>query len=169
MSGATAATYVALAAVAVGTGVSVYSQQQAGKQQQEAANEQAKIAIDQAASEADARKAQAANIRKLGKAQRGEAKASLAASGVKLGEGTALELDKSIIQGSEEDALSAILSGNRIVDAAGRQADSLIKKGNLARSNANLKSASTVLTSAGTAASGWIKSSNSKTTAKEEG
>lgn len=162
MSGYTAA--AAVAAMVVGTGVSVYSQQQAAKQQQEAANEQAKIAIDQAAGEADARKAQAANIRKLAKAQRGEAKTSLAASGVKLGDGTALEVDKSIVQNSEEDALSAILSGNRIVASAGREADSLLKAGSNARKNANWKSVATALNST----SGWIQSSNSKATTKEE-
>lgn len=159
MSGYTAA--AAVAAMVVGTGVSVYSQQQQAKQQQEAANEQAKLTIDQAAAEADARKAQAQNIRKLAKAQRGEAKTSLAASGVKLGSGTALEVDKAIIQGSEEDALSAILSGNRITDTANREAQSLIKAGNNARSNANMQSAATVLQSAGSIASGW------KTSAKK--
>lgn len=147
--------YVAAAAVIVGTAASVYGQQQAAKAQQENANEQAKIAIDQAAGEADARKAQAEKIRKLGNFQRGEAKAALAASGVKLGEGTALEVDKSIIKNSEDDALSAILSGDRIVKSASREADSLIKSGENARKTANMQSAATVIQSAGTIASGW--------------
>lgn len=158
-TGAEIAAYAALAASVVGTGVSVYSQQQAAKDTQEANNEQAKIAIDQAAAEADARKAQAEKIRKMGRYQRGEAKISLAASGVKLGEGTALEVDKSIIQSSEEDALSAILTGDRIVKSADREAQSLIKAGNNARSNANTQSAGTVLSSAGSIASGWKTSS----------
>ena len=159
------ANVIAAVAAVAGTATTVYSQQRSAKQQQEAANEQAKIAIDQAAGEADARKAQAANIRKFAKAQRGETKTSLAASGVKLGEGTALELDKSIIQNSEEDALSAILSGNRIVDVAGREADSLIKAGSNARKNANEKAVGTVLTSAYKVSSGWI---GTKNTAKAE-
>ena len=158
-TGAEIAAYAALAATVVGTGVSVYSQQQTAKDTQEANNEQAKIAIDQAAAEADARKAQAEKIRKMGRYQRGEAKTSLAASGVKLGEGTALEVDKSIIQSSEEDALSAILTGDRIVKSADREAQSLIKAGNNARSNANTQSAGTVLSSAGSIASGWKTSS----------
>lgn len=153
MSGYTAAAAVVM--MAVGTGVSVMSQQQAAKDQQEAANEQAKLRINEAAAEADARNAQAANIRKLAKAQRGEAKTSLAASGVKLGDGTALEVDKSIAQGGEEDALSALLSGQRVVKTADREAQSLIKAGNNARSNANMQSAATVLQSAGSVASGW--------------
>lgn len=154
-TGAEIAAYAAIAATVVGTGVSVYSQQQTAKDTQEANNEQAKIAIDQAAGEADARKAQAEKIRKMAGFQRGEAKASLAASGVKLGSGTALEVDKSIIQNSEEDALSAILGGNRIVSSADREAQSLIKAGNNARSNANTQSVGTVLSSAGSIASGW--------------
>lgn len=165
-TGVEIAAYAALAASVVGTGVSVYSQQQTAKDTQEASNEQAKIAIDQAAGEADARKAQAEKIRKMGKFQRGETKASLAASGVKLGEGTALELDKSIIQSSEEDALSAILSGNRIVSSADREAQSLIKAGNNARSNANTQSIGTALSSAAKIGSGWI--GVSKDAKKEE-
>lgn len=160
------ANVIAAVAAVAGTATTVYSQQQAAKDQQEASNEQAKIAIDQAAGEADARKAQAEKIRKMGKFQRGETKASLAASGVKLGEGTALELDKSIIQSSEEDALSAILSGNRIVDSAGREADSLIRAGNNARSNANAKAFGTALSSAAKIGSGWI--GVSKDAKKEE-
>lgn len=160
-TGAEVAAYAAIAATVVGTGVSVYSQQKSAEAQQENANEQAKIAIDQAAAEADARKAQAEKIRKMGRMQKGEAKTALAASGVKLGEGSAVEVDKAIAQGSEEDALSALLTGDRIVKSADREAQSLIKSGNNARSNANLASAGTVLSSAGSVASGW------KTSAKK--
>lgn len=160
-TGAEIAAYAAIAATVVGTGVSVYSQQKTAEAQQESANEQAKISIDQAAAEADARKAQAEKIRKMGRMQKGEAKTALAASGVKLGEGSAVEVDKAIAQGSEEDALSALLTGDRIVKSADREAQSLVKAGNNARSNANLASAGTVLSSAGSVASGW------KTSAKK--
>ena len=73
-----------LASAAVGTVGTIYS----GMQQAAAADDQAQIAENNAAYEADANKQQAEKIRRMAKAQRGEANAALAASGVKLGEGT---------------------------------------------------------------------------------
>ena len=96
MSGWSAATYLAAAAVAVSAGSAVYS----GQQQKKAADTQAQIAENNAAYSADSARAHAEKVRKAGRAQQGEAKAALAASGVKLAEGTALEVDKSIIQNS---------------------------------------------------------------------
>lgn len=117
-----------LASAAVGTVGTIYS----GMQQAEAADNQAQIAENNAAYEADAAKQQAEKIRRMAKAQRGEANAALAASGVKLGEGTALEVQKDITKRSEEDALSALLSGSRAIKSGDEQADMLRASGDAA-------------------------------------
>jgi tRNA(Glu) U13 pseudouridine synthase TruD len=117
-----------LASAAVGTVGTIYS----GMQQAAAADDQAQIAENNAAYEADANKQQAEKIRRMAKAQRGEANAALAASGVKLGEGTPLAIQKDIIQKSEEDALSAMLTGSRALKSGSDQADMLRASGNAA-------------------------------------
>lgn len=144
--------------MAVGTGMSVLGQIQQGQQQREMYNAQAQQTLNDAAYRADAAKAQAEKIRKAGKAQVGEANASLAASGVKLGEGTPLEVQKTITQNSEEDAFSAILSGQRATAAAQQEAQLLGKAGDNAVTNSYYGAASTVLQAGGTyARGGWAK------------
>jgi hypothetical protein len=137
------------AAVAIGgTVLSMVGQQQQGRAQQKAANEQAQQVLNEGAYRADAAKQQAEKIRKAGAAQKGEARASLAASGVKLGEGTPLEVDREITQNSEEDALSALISGKRATSAAQEESKMLAKAGRNAMT-------SSVLESGGTLAKGW--------------
>lgn len=151
MSGWTAA------AVAIGgTVLSMVGQQQQGKAQQKAYNAQAQQTLNEGAYRADAAKQQAEKFRKAGKAQAGEARAQLAASGVKLGEGTPLEIDKEITQNAEEDALSALIGGKRATSAAQEEARLLGKAGGNAVSNAGMGAASSVLQLGGSfAKSGW--------------
>lgn len=142
--------------MAIGTGVSVLGQLQQGQQQKEMYNAQAQATINDAAYRSDAATAQAEKIRKAGKAQVGEANAALAASGVKLGQGSALEVKKSIIQNSEEDALSAILSGKRITQTANQEASMMARAGDNAQSNALFGAAGTALSAGGQyLAGGW--------------
>lgn len=148
-----------LIAQGVGTAMSVMGQVQQGNQQKEMYNAQAQTTLNDAAYRADAAKSQAEKIRRAGKTQVGEANASLAASGVKLGEGTALEVKKSIMQNSEEDALSAILGGKRATDAAQQEANMLGKAGDNAVTNAAYSAAGTVLQSGGSYARGGWKTS----------
>lgn len=144
--------------MAAGTAMSVMGQVQQGQQQREMYNAQAQQTLNDAAYRADAAKAQAEKIRKAGRAQVGEANASLAASGVKLGEGTPLEVQKTITQNAEEDALSAILSGKRTTAAAQEEARLLGKAGDNAVTNSSYGAASTVLQAGGTyARGGWKK------------
>lgn len=133
----------------LGTVLSAAGAIKSGMDQQEGYNAQAQQTLNQAAYSADAAKAQAEKIRRAGRAQVGEAKASLAASGVKLGEGTALEIDKQITQNAEEDAFSALLSGNRTTAAAQEEAKLLGKAGSNAATNSVLGAAGTV------AQAGW--------------
>ena len=130
-----------------------------GMQQKEAADTQAQIAENSAAYEADAAKAHAEKIRKAGLAQRGEAKAALAASGVKLGEGTALEVDKSIAKNAEQDALSAILSGDRALKSGEDQASMLRASGNAAQTAGFIGAAGSVLSAGASYAKGNWKTS----------
>jgi hypothetical protein len=150
---------VVYALMAAGTVASVVGQQQQAKQQQKMYEDQAQQTANQAAYEKDAARARAEKIRKMGKAQQGEAKAALAASGVKLGEGTALEVQKDIGQRAEEDALTAILQGDRYQQSADAEIDMLGKAGSNARSNANMSSVGTILSSASTVGSNWKRAS----------
>ena len=138
--------------------MSVVGQVTAGQQQKEMANAQAQQSLNEGAYRADAAKAQAEKIRRAGKAQSGEAKAALAASGVKLGEGTALEVQKSITQGAEEDALSALLSGKRAQSAAQEEASLLGQAGDNAVTNSVFGAAGTALSAGGAYAKGGWKS-----------
>ncbi|MBK6355389.1 MAG: hypothetical protein IPF44_00960 [Betaproteobacteria bacterium] len=156
MSGWTAATYLAAGSLAVGVGSAVYS----GQQQKQSNDTQAQIAENNAAYSADSARAHAEKIRKAGRAQQGTTKVALAASGVKLAEGTALEVDKSIIQNSEQDALSAILSGDRALKSGADEAGMLRASGQAAQTDG-------YMSATGTALSGAFRYSSGKWTAKK--
>lgn len=147
-----------------GTAMSVVGQIEQGQAQKEMYNAQAQQSLNEGAYKADAAKAQAEKIRKAGRAQQGEAKAALAASGVKLGEGTPLEVQKNITQSVEQDALSAILSGNRATASAQEEAQMLGKAGDNAVTNSYFGAAGTALQAGASYAKG-----NWKTSAKAGG
>lgn len=134
-----------IAAMAASTAMSMIGQAQQGAAQKKAANAPAQQVLNDGAYRADAAKQQAEKIRKAGAAQQGEAKASLAASGVKLGEGTALEVQKTIDTNVEEDALSALLSGKRITDSSQQEAKLLGKAGDNAVTNSVFGAGATML------------------------
>lgn len=157
------ATVVAAVAAVAGAGISAYSANEQGKQQKKMYEAQAQQASNEAAYKKDAAKAHAEKIRRMGEAQKGEAKAALAASGVDVGEGTPLEIQKSITQNSEEDALSALLGGKRAAGAADEEARMLMTAGANAKRSGTMSAASSVIGAAGSFASGW--SSTAKKTA----
>lgn len=158
-----AAVVAAVAAVA-GAGISAYSSIESGKQQKKMAEDQAQIAVNDAEYKKDAARAQAEKIRKMGELQKSEARASLAASGVKIGEGTPLEITKNITTLAEEDALSALLGGKRAADSANTEAQMLMRAGKNAQTNSQYRAGATVLSAAGTVASGWSKPKATTTT-----
>jgi hypothetical protein len=96
-----------IAGAAVSTGTALYQANQASKM---ADQQEAQAAID-ARNAAGAAELQAASIRKAASRQRAEARASLAASGVTVGEGTAEQIDTDIAVRGEQDALAAIYEG----------------------------------------------------------
>ncbi len=141
------AAVISAAAAVVGAGTAIIS----GQQQAAAAEAQAISAQNQADAEADAHRAHAEQIRKAGRAQKGVANAALAKSGVKLGEGTALEVQKEITQNVEQDAFAELLSGSRIKRTGEDQA-SIIRAGGDAAETAGY---ATALSTAGKAYGNW--------------
>jgi hypothetical protein len=128
----------------VATVLSAGGQLMAGEDQAREAEIQGAYALDEATQTAK-------NIRKAGKRQQGAANVALAASGVKLGEGTALEIQNTIDQDVQQDALAAILGGQRAKRSAQRAADN-------ARTNSYFGAASSVLSSGAQVAKGGWKS-----------
>jgi hypothetical protein len=94
------------------TAVTAASTIQQGRDAQELGEFQQAQAQADATAEREAASVRADKIRKAGQAQRSSARSSLAKSGVVADAGTALTIQDSIIKGSEEDALSEILSGS---------------------------------------------------------
>jgi hypothetical protein len=132
----------------ISTALSAVGQIIQGKQQQDVYNAQAQEAANAAAYEADAFKQQAKKIRRAAQAQHGETAATLAGAGVKLGEGTPLELKKTIQQRAEEDVLAAMVSGNRAIQAGQAQASVYRSQGSAAMTSGIMGAGKTVLGSA---------------------
>ncbi|QXI40438.1 hypothetical protein [Pseudomonas xantholysinigenes] len=102
---------MALAAMAAATAYSTYNTVQQGRQAAMNASAQADQAQLDADNAASAARVQADRIRKTARSQAGEANAALAASGVEVGEGTALNINQEIYGNAEEDAVMTILNG----------------------------------------------------------
>ncbi|ADU36943.1 hypothetical protein [Variovorax paradoxus] len=154
--------YAALAASAVGTAVSVYSQEKQADREDDLAKQQQMQSQQDAQYTASEAELQAKTIRKAADKQRAEARAALAGSGVVVGEGTAEQIDQEIQAGGEEDALMAIYDGTN-------RARSIARGGDLAASrsrNAASASRTGALTSAfqggATIARGWNTSGGRK-------
>ncbi len=176
MSGYTAA--VAMVASAVVGAYSAYSSGQQQKALGESQNEwnqyQANQAIADANAEKSAAEVQAEKIRKMARRQASEANASLAGSGVEVGEGTALNINSDIYANAEEDAVMTIFGGvdrskRGINQAAGYRAsgEQAQISGNAAAQAGTLNAFSTVLGAAGSYgnAKGWKTGTNATTPA----
>lgn len=153
MSGYTAAVAYGVAAASAVYGA--YSTVQAGKQQQLNASAQAEQAEADAKTEKSAAMVQAERIRKLARIQAGEANAALAASGVEVGEGTALNINREIYQNAEEDAALTVFGGANKAQRLNTDASNYRLAGSQARANANSQAAGTVLSAAAQGYSGW--------------
>lgn len=153
---------IALVIGAVGTGVSVYSQVQQADQAKDVANQQqAQAAADAAYADSEAQ-VQARTIRKAAERQRAEARASLAGSGVVVGEGTAEQIDTQIATDSEQDALMAIYDGGnraRSISVSGSQAAQRSRNASTAATTGAFTSA---LQGGSTLARGWNTSAKGR-------
>lgn len=147
--------YAAFATAAVGTAASVYGQMQQADQAKEAADAQQKTAAEDAAYATSEAQLQARTIRKAADKQRAEARASLAGSGVVVGEGTAEQIDTTIATNAEEDALMAIYDGSNRARAITQSGNLAASRSRNAASAANIGAFSTALQGGSTLARGW--------------
>lgn len=139
------------------TGLNVYGQVQQGKAADRQARGAAAESEHQAALALDDAQAEAANIRRAGARQRGETLAGIAASGVKIGEGSALDAEREVLEGAARDEYMTILTGDRQASAYRRQASNQRAAGRDARRAANIGAFSSLLSAGGSfaKASGW--------------
>jgi hypothetical protein len=131
-------------------GVQVAGSISQGNASRRAAEEQAGWDEYQAKVSRAEAEAQASRIRRAGRVARGETLSALVASGVKVGEGTALEAERQVMTDYETDAAMAILSGERAAVSSEVQASTRRKAGRDAQ-RAGYINAGTSLLSAGRA------------------
>ncbi|MGL6205126.1 MAG: virion core protein, T7 gp14 family, partial [Giesbergeria sp.] len=147
MSGVAMCDPVSLTLMAVGAATQVYGQVQQGKAQQRAANEQAAQYEYQALVSEDNALADAQLIRRQGRAARGQTVASVGASGIKIGEGSALDAERQVMQDTEMDAALAIMNGSREARGAREAASSSRRAGRDARRASKIAAFGTLLSS----------------------
>ena len=155
-------TVIAVGLAAAGTAVSVYGQQQQAKQADRIAGMQEQQAKDDAAYAASEAQVQARMIRKAGERQRSDARASLAASGVTVGVGTAEQIDKEIQADSEQDALMAIYDGSNRSRAITQAGNMEAYRSRNAAQAARIGSYASALQGGATIARGWNTTSSKK-------
>lgn len=137
--------------MAASTGVQVLGSVRSGNAAKQAADDQAGWDEYQAKVSRAEAEAQASRIRRAGRVARGETLSALVASGVKIGEGSALEAERQVMQDYETDAAMAILSGERSAAISTANAAVRRKSGRDAQ-RAGYINAGTSLLSAGSAA-----------------
>jgi len=140
---------------AAGTAVSVLGSIQQGRQESAYAEYQAKQTEADAVAERSAAQIHAEKIRKAARLTQGEANASLAASGVDVGSGSAALINKSIGQNAEEDALTAILEGNRKADRMDAQGEGYKITGQNAKTASYYNAGGSLLAGGYQIAKGW--------------
>lgn len=128
--------------------VQTVGQVQQGRAAQRQANEQAAWDEYQAKVARSDAEREARLIRREGARARGETLSALAASGVEIGEGSALEAERQVMTDYETDAAIAILSGERAATGMEAQAVQRRRAGRDAR-NASYINAGTSLLSSG--------------------
>lgn len=152
----------ALALAAIGTATTVYSSIQQGEQADKLAEQQQQQGIDDAAYAASEAQVQARAIRKAGDKQRAEARASLAGSGVVVGEGTAEQIDTQIQRDSEEDALMAIYDGENRARSIGISGNLTASRTRNAGTAARTGAFTSALQGGSTLARGWNTSAKGR-------
>lgn len=144
-------TIAAISAAGVGAIAAISS----GQQAKETASDNAEIARRNAAQDKDSAIAQAEKIRRVAAIQKSQANAGLAASGVSLGEGTAVKINEEITKNSEQDAYTAILNGSRSANASLQQASMFDSKASNALNSSYLNAGSSLLSAGAKIGKGW--------------
>lgn len=140
-----------VASTVLAAGGAAYS----GQQQKKMANYQAAQAEADADASKAAAKVEAERIRKAGREQAAAANASLAASGVETGEGTALRITSGITEDSEQDAYQTILNGANSASRLQAQAQADRFSGNNAATAGYINAGSSLLSGGAKAYNGW--------------
>lgn len=130
-------------------GVQAVGSIQQGRQANKAAGQQAAQYEQQAEWERDNAEGEAARIRRAGSVQRGQTLGALAASGVKIGEGSALDVERQVMEDYARDEYLALLTGDRTARNLRASAGQTRRAGRDAR-NAGYVTAGTSLLSAAT-------------------
>lgn len=154
--------YTTAVVAVAGAAYSVYSSEQAGKQAKynaEAQSEQAQMDADAAASAANV---QADRVRRLARIRSSEANAALAASGVEVGEGTAVNINEEIVGNAEEDATMITLNGQRQQRQGYADASNAALAGAQAQGAYRGQAVGSVLEGASQAYSGWKSSAKGR-------
>lgn len=140
---------------AVSTGLSALSSLSKGQAQSDAAEYSARVAENEAAAKADAGRAHAEKVRLAYREQRARARTALAGSGVEVDEGSAVLIDQDITRRGEQDALSAILSGDREAESSRQMAEQQRYAGRNARRAGQLGAVTSVLDGGARIGRGW--------------
>lgn len=144
ISAATIATYAAATSAVVGLGSALYQ----GSRQSKMADYQTGQAAADASTAQSQAQVQARQIRTQTARQQAVARATLADSGVTVGTGTAEQVDQTIGQRGEQDALTAIYQGDT-------RAKQIQTAGNLAAAQSENASTASVINGVSTALSGF--------------
>lgn len=145
---------------AIGTVMSVAGAMGQGEQRSAYANYQADQAVADAQAERGAAQVRAEKLRKMGKAQQSEARASLAASGVETGAGTAVTIDKRIGANAELDAQTELLTGQNRAARLEGDAAAFRYQADQAKSAAKWNAATSLLAGGSKIAGGWKTGAN---------
>lgn len=141
--------------MAAGAAVSAAGQYQQGQDAKAGAGLQSDLINRQALEVQDAGTQEAGKIRKAAESGRGAAVAGMAASGVQIGEGSALDVERQILKLGEEDAMMTLLNADR--QARGMRDQARLTKwgGQQAVAASNTAMAGTFLQAAGKAYNMW--------------
>lgn len=145
-----------LAAGAVSAGAAVMQ----GQQAKETADTNAELQRRQGEADKDAAVAQAEKIRKAQRYAISQANAANAASGLAVGEGSAVKIDQQIYKNSEDDAFSTLLTGTRRARNDNTQAGISEWQGGNAQTAGYLNATASLLSTGAKVGSGWKSTSS---------
>lgn len=134
-----------IAALAASTTMQVAGRLQQGRADERAANEDAARLDYQAQIEQAGALWQARQIRRQGVSDRGRTVAGAAASGVVVGDGSAGDVERQVMQDAEADAYMAILNGENAAKGLRAEAASRRRAGRDAKRASYLSAAGTLL------------------------
>lgn len=129
----------------VGAAASAIGTARKGAAEKQAQNEAANSLDYQAAVERDNALAEAQAVRRQGRRDLGTTVATIGASGIKIGDGSAGDAERQVMQDSETDAAMAILNGERAARGLNSQAGSRRRAGREAQLAGNISAVGSLL------------------------